>query len=189
MRSSSIGASAKPVERLFHQFVVTPQVFYETALSFAFVNIKPLLPGHVLVSPHRVVPRLSDLTPTETADLFITVQRVGRLLERVYSASALNIPLQDGFDAGQSVPHVHVHILPRKPSDLDHEGGPDAIYDRLERADGDLEQQFQRLRPKQPKVDEDSMEPRSDEVMKQEAEMLRLEMAKDLGPNHGSPRD
>lgn len=42
----------------------------------------------------------------------MTVKRVGRMLERVYHASALTIPLQDGFDAGQSVPHVHVHLLP-----------------------------------------------------------------------------
>ncbi|EPE27838.1 HIT-like protein [Glarea lozoyensis ATCC 20868] len=166
--------------RIFYQFVVTQQMFYHTSLSFAFVNIKPLLPGHVLVSPCRIVPRLSDLTREEVTDLFITVQRVGRMLERVYSASALNIPIQDGWDAGQSVPHLHVHLVPRTPSDLDSEGGPDAIYDRLEGVDGDLMQQFRRLRPRQPNVDEDSLEARSVEVMKQEADMLRLEMQRDL---------
>jgi bis(5'-adenosyl)-triphosphatase len=166
--------------RIFYQFVVTQQVFYHTSLSFAFVNIKPLLPGHVLVSPCRIVPRLSDPTLEEVTDLFITVQHVGRMLERVYSASGLNILIQDGWDAGQSVPHLHFHLVPRKPSDLDTEGGPDAIYDRLDGADSDLEQQFRRLRPQQPKVDEDSLETRSDGVMKQEADMLRLEMESDL---------
>ncbi|KAL5332802.1 HIT-like domain-containing protein [Aspergillus crustosus] len=98
----------------FGPFLVTPQVFHQTPLSIALVNLKPILPGHVLVSPRRVVPRVSDLTPPETADLFLTVRRVGRMIERVYGATSLNIAIQDGPEAGQSVPHVHAHIIPRR---------------------------------------------------------------------------
>ena len=50
----------------------------------------------------------------EHADLFQSVRVVSNVLEKYYSADALNIAIQDGKDAGQSVPHVHVHILPRK---------------------------------------------------------------------------
>jgi bis(5'-adenosyl)-triphosphatase len=162
----------------FSRFEVTSQVFHRSPLSFAFVNLKPLLPGHVLVSPYRVVQRFSDMTEEEVADLFVTVHRVSRMLERVYGASAMNIPLQDGFDAGQSVSHVHIHIVPRKPQDLDHLGGSDAIYDLLEGPEGDLGVTFAtRHRPRQPKVDEDSLEPRSDIVMAREADTLRKEMS------------
>ena len=168
----------------FHNFDVTHQVFHATALSFAFVNLKPLLPGHVLVSPRRRVTRFTQLTDAEAADLFVTAKRVARTLERVYSATGFTVPLQDGFDAGQSVPHVHIHLLPRHPADLDHEGGPDAIYDRLEGNDGDIAAQLFaakiRKRPRQPKVDEDALLPRSDEEMAAEADVLRAEMAKDL---------
>jgi len=164
----------------FFTFDVTPQVFYNTRTSFAFVNIRPLLPGHVLVSPIRPVARLSELTDAEAADLFVAVKRVGRMLERVYNASALTIPLQDGFDAGQSVPHLHVHLLPRQPSDLGHEGGPDAVYDRLEGDDGDIGKSLAtRHRPRQPKVDEESIPLRTAEEMAAEADMLRAEMGKD----------
>ena len=164
----------------FYTFIVTPQVFYSTATSFAFVNIRPLLPGHVLVSPIRPVARLSELTDAEAADLFVTVKRVGRMLERIYQASALTIPLQDGFDAGQSVPHLHVHLLPRLPSDLDHEGGPDAIYDRLEGEDGDVGKFLaMRQRPRQPKVDEESIPLRTPSEMAAEADMFRAEMDKE----------
>ena len=85
----------------------------------AFVNLKPLLPGHVLVSPLRVAPRLSDLSTDELTDFMLTIRRVSRMLERVYGASALNIAMQDGPDAGQSVPHVHMHLIPRKAMDMD----------------------------------------------------------------------
>jgi len=155
------------------------QVFHLTPLSFAIVNLKPLLPGHVLVCPRRVVPRLSDLSYDEVVDLFLTVQKVGRMVERVFKASSLNIAMQDGVDAGQSVSHVHTHIIPRKAADLDHRGGGDAIYGMLEGDEGDVGMHLLGRageRPKFPKVHEDSRSPRTEEVMAEEAEMLSGEM-------------
>lgn len=154
-------------------------MFHLTPLSMAFVNLKPLLPGHVLVSPRRVVPRLSDLSQDEIADLFVTVQRVGRMVERVFKASSLNVAMQDGADAGQSVPHVHAHIIPRKAQDLESRGGSDAIYGMLESEEGDVGKHLQERngeRPKFPKVDEASRNPRSEEEMKAEAESFYKEM-------------
>jgi bis(5'-adenosyl)-triphosphatase len=162
----------------FGSFVVTPQVFHRTRLSFAIVNLKPLLPGHVLVSPCRVVPRFNDLSAAEVNDLFLTVQRVSRMVERVFSASSLNIAIQDGPDAGQSVPHVHVHIIPRKKADLDHQGGTDAIYAMMDSDDANLTKQLA-ARPRFPAVDNDNRQPRTDDDMRKEAEWLAQEMAKD----------
>ena len=155
------------------------QVFHLTPLSFAIVNLKPLLPGHVLVCPQRVVPRLSDLSHDEVVDLFLTVQKVGRMVERVFKASSLNIAMQDGADAGQSVPHVHTHIIPRKAADLDDRGGGDAIYGMLEGDEGDVGVHLlerARERPKFPKVQENNRSPRTEEEMAEEAEMLAREM-------------
>jgi bis(5'-adenosyl)-triphosphatase len=169
-------------------------VFHLSRLSFALVNLKPLLPGHVLVSPRRIVPRFNDLTPAEVQDLFATVQLVSRMVERVYSASSLNIAIQDGEDAGQSVPHVHTHIIPRRKDDLKEQGGTDAIYEMMESEDADLgklhSEKDDRGRKggpetemdskgKFPAVDNDARKPRSDEDMQREAEWLAREMAKD----------
>lgn len=147
------------------------------------MNLKPLLPGHVLVSPRRVVPRFNDLSAAELQDLFATVQRVSRTIERLFHASALNIAIQDGQDAGQSVPHVHAHIIPRRKADLP---APDAIYEMMESEDGDLARQLKKRdadetqRAKFPAVDADEhRKPRSDEEMNKEAEWLAEEMAKD----------
>ena len=172
----------------FGPFTVTSQVFHTShnRLSFALVNLKPLLPGHVLVCPQRVVPRFSELTEAETTDLFLTVRQVGRVLERVYRASSLNIAIQDGVDAGQSVPHVHVHIIPRAKSDLDDRGGSDAIYDMMDGEEGDLSRQFEQRdfsrelrekdRDKSFAGPDAERKPRSEDEMKQEADMLRQEM-------------
>ncbi|KAF2272482.1 HIT-like protein, partial [Westerdykella ornata] len=176
----------------FGSFVVTNQVFHLTPLSYALVNLKPLLPGHVLVSPRRVVPRFNDLSAAEVQDLFLTVQRVSKTVERVFQASSLNIAIQDGVDAGQSVPHVHAHIIPRRRNDLSHAGGTDAIYAMMESEDGDLHKQFAerdgangdqnigQRRGRFPRVDaEESRKPRSEEEMRKEAEWLAEEMAAD----------
>lgn len=132
--------------------------------------------------PRRITPRISDLTHAEVADLFLTVQNVGRMVERVYDASSLNIGIQDGVDAGQSVPHVHVHIIPRKHADLNERGGSDAIYEMLEGEEGNVGRHLLEksggARPKFPKVHEEDRKPRTEPEMVQEAQRLAQEMEK-----------
>lgn len=102
------------------------------------------------------------------------------MVERVFSASALNIAIQDGLDAGQSVPHVHAHIIPRRKDDLEEKGGTDAIYRMMESEDGDLGGLLERrARGKFPAVDAHERSPRSEEEMRVEAEWLAGEMEKE----------
>jgi diadenosine tetraphosphate (Ap4A) HIT family hydrolase len=95
--------------------------------------LPPLAPlaGHVLVSPIRVARRFADLAPAEVADLWTLAQLVGSTLERHFGAAALTLAIQDGAAAGQTVPHVHVHVLPRRAGDFERN---DDVYDALERA-------------------------------------------------------
>lgn len=64
--------------RLFSSAITIPtaHIFYESRLSFAFVNHKPVLPGHVLVAPKRVESSFSNLKEDEMTDLMVTVQKV-----------------------------------------------------------------------------------------------------------------
>lgn len=159
------------------------QVFYKTPLSFCLVNLKPLLPGHILVCPLRRVQHIDQLSAKEVTDLFSTVQLASRTLKRVYNASACNIAIQDGEAAGQSVPHVHAHLIPRKDGDMDAQGGGDKIYEQLEGDEGDVgrhqrEQEGGR-KGKFPKVEDDKRKPRSMEEMEKEARWLAEEIQKD----------
>uniref|UniRef100_A0A668UD76 Bis(5'-adenosyl)-triphosphatase n=1 Tax=Oreochromis aureus TaxID=47969 RepID=A0A668UD76_OREAU len=86
----------------------------------------------VLVCPLRPVERFRDLRPDELADLFSTTQRVANLVEKHFSATSITIAIQDGPEAGQTVKHVHVHVLPRKAGDFQHN---DSIYDELQNHD------------------------------------------------------
>jgi len=123
---------------LFSTFEVTRQAFYRTSLSYAIVNLKPIVPGHVLVVPTRPVVRLMDLTTQELTSLMASVQQVGRVVEKAYGADALTVACQDGKAAGQSVPHVHFHILPRKLQGDRFSGRNDEVYPALEHAEAGL---------------------------------------------------
>ncbi|XP_065066823.1 bis(5'-adenosyl)-triphosphatase-like [Rhopilema esculentum] len=136
-------------QHVIHESVV----FFRSKLSFAFVNIKPVVPGHVLVSSIREAPRFSDLSHDEVADLFISSQKVSNVVKDVYNATSLTLAVQDGPDAGQTVPHVHVHILPRLKGDF---ANNDDIYSELEKHDK-----------------EENRKPRSLEDMAIEASKLR----------------
>ncbi|XP_046755907.1 bis(5'-adenosyl)-triphosphatase isoform X1 [Gallus gallus] len=114
----------------FGQNLIKPSVvFLKTELSFALVNRKPVVPGHVLVCPVRPVERFRDLCPEEVADLFRTAQRVGNAVEKHFCATSLTIAIQDGPEAGQTVKHVHVHVLPRRSGDFSRN---DDVYKELQ---------------------------------------------------------
>ncbi|CEP64565.1 bis(5'-adenosyl)-triphosphatase LALA0_S12e01838g [Lachancea lanzarotensis] len=98
----------------FSKFLVTNQVFYKSKYSFALVNLKPLVPGHVLVVPLRTSAiELTDLTNEESVDFFATVRLVNDFIRFHFKADSMNIAIQDGPEAGQTVPHLHTHIIPR----------------------------------------------------------------------------
>ncbi|XP_062016086.1 bifunctional bis(5'-adenosyl)-triphosphatase/adenylylsulfatase FHIT-like [Rosa rugosa] len=119
------------------------EVFYSTSLSYALVNLRPVVPGHVLICPRREVKRFADLTVDETSDLWITAQKVGSQLESYHKATSLTFGIQDGPQAGQTVPHVHIHILPRKDDALDEKEKKKKLDLEKERKDRTLEEMTQ----------------------------------------------
>ena len=93
-------------------------------------HILNLLATHVLLLPKRKVERFRDLTAEELSDLFLAVQRVSNVIEDVHKASSLTMAVQDGPEAGQTVQHVHVHIIPRHKGDFDRN---DQVYEEIEK--------------------------------------------------------
>ncbi|OEL15612.1 Bifunctional bis(5'-adenosyl)-triphosphatase/adenylylsulfatase FHIT, partial [Dichanthelium oligosanthes] len=74
------------------------------------------------------VKRFADLSADETSDLWVTAKKVGVHLEQNNKASSLTFAIQDGPQAGQTVPHVHIHVIPRKKGDFEKN---DEIYDAV----------------------------------------------------------
>lgn len=171
----------------FYKFPITTQVFHITKHSFALVNLKPIVPGHVLVIPLRRVPRLSDLPTEESIDFFQTVQRVQKFIQKIYCSDAINLGIQDGIAAGQSVPHVHCHIIPRYMND----GWGDGIYTALESNEGMLKKDFMMKEGWWKDVcqsmniqNDEDRKPRTMQVMENEAQWLNKEMVNWLKENN-----
>jgi diadenosine tetraphosphate (Ap4A) HIT family hydrolase len=102
----------------------TGRVVASNSLAFAIRDGYPVSPGHTLAMPHRHVESLFDLSPQEYVALFDLVREQKRVLDGEFAPHAFNIGINDGPAAGQTVAHVHVHLIPRYRGDVaDPRGG------------------------------------------------------------------
>ena len=81
----------------------------------AFLDARPLFKGHVLVVPRVHVPTLSDMPVAALGTLFAAVQRIARAVEAGLGADGTFVAMNN--KVSQSVPHLHVHVVPRKKKD------------------------------------------------------------------------
>ncbi|KAL5205707.1 hypothetical protein ABZP36_033916 [Zizania latifolia] len=127
------------------------EVFYSSPLSYAMVNLRPLLPVncialigqtfHNLIDPASKFYFKFDILrhSEETSDLWLTAKEVGARLEQYHKASSLTFSIQDGPQAGQTVPHVHIHVIPRKKGDFEKN---DEIYDAIDVKERELKEKL-----------------------------------------------
>ncbi len=86
---------------------------YEDDSVFAFLDISPLSVGHTLVIPKKRYETLGDLPDDVAAALGRVLPRLARAVTSATGTPAYNLLVNTGKDAGQVVPHVHFHIIPR----------------------------------------------------------------------------
>ena len=84
---------------------------------FAFLDIFPRREGHTLVVPTTPVQRIAELSEMERSNLMNGVVGVQALLSKHFDTADFTIIVHDGPLAGQEIPHVHVHVLPRTDGD------------------------------------------------------------------------
>ena len=87
----------------------------EEAHALGFLDNRPLFPGHVLVIPRAHHPDLGDVPPDAVGPLFATVQRVATAVQAAMDAHGTFVALNN--TVSQSVPHLHVHVVPRRFKD------------------------------------------------------------------------
>ncbi|MHC1601954.1 MAG: HIT family protein [Methermicoccaceae archaeon] len=92
---------------------IPASIVYESEEVVAFLDVSPRARGHTLVIPKKHVSTPVELSEQDVKGLFADVQKVARKLTEELGAVGVNIGLNSGSVAGQVVPHVHVHILPR----------------------------------------------------------------------------
>ena len=90
---------------------------YEDENFIAFLDIRPANKGHVLVIPKNHIEDLLSLSEEQSKELFEVVRKVAHGIKKGMNADALNIVQNNGAAAGQVVPHIHIHVIPRFEKD------------------------------------------------------------------------
>ena len=93
-------------------------VIFKTKYSISILNIFPYNNGHIMISPLRQIQKISQLKDAEIIDLFKTLNKVTKLLDKVLAPDGYNIGINISEIAGAGIPgHLHIHIVPRWKGD------------------------------------------------------------------------
>jgi diadenosine tetraphosphate (Ap4A) HIT family hydrolase len=107
------------------------EVIASHALAVAVTDSFPLTKGHSLIVPRRHVASFFELTPDERFAMLGLLDEAKAALDRQYAPDGYNVGINDGTAAGQTVMHVHVHLIPRYRGDADDpRGGVRWIFPR-----------------------------------------------------------
>jgi diadenosine tetraphosphate (Ap4A) HIT family hydrolase len=102
---------------------VNRSILAETKLSLAFLDNFPVSKGHTLVIPKRHVVSLWKMTTEEYTDAFALVRHVKDVLQEQFQPQGFNVGVNCGHEAGQSVFHAHIHLIPRYTGDVSNPRG------------------------------------------------------------------
>jgi histidine triad (HIT) family protein len=93
---------------------IQERVIYEDDLVKIFPTNIPITPGHVLVLPKRHLSKIDELNEKELFSIKDWIVKIKNVLKQTFGAEGFNIAFNEAELAGQSVPHLHIHIVPRK---------------------------------------------------------------------------
>lgn len=90
---------------------IPAEIIFENDNVVAFRDVNPQAPVHVLIVPKRVIPRLADATQQDSQILGELLLTAGALAKKLQLKTGFRVVINSGPDAGESVPHLHVHLL------------------------------------------------------------------------------
>ncbi len=95
-----------------------------SSLAIVIRDGYPISPGHTLIIPRRHVSSFFEVSAEERRAMFELLDTQKHVLDQEFSPAGYNVGINDGAAAGQTVPHLHIHLIPRYPGDLpDPRGG------------------------------------------------------------------
>ena len=90
---------------------IPADIIYEDELALAFKDINPQAPTHILVIPKKPIPRLSEATAEDKSLLGHLLWTVKEVAEKAGLSKGYRVVINNGADGGQTVDHIHLHIL------------------------------------------------------------------------------
>jgi len=107
---------------------ITALILHQNDHAVALLDAFPLSVGHTLVIPKNHYPKLQDMDIDSTGSVFSLVRKICAALEKAVNVKSTTIAIHNGREAGQEIPHVHVHIVPR--TELDGAGPIHTMFKR-----------------------------------------------------------
>ena len=99
------------------------RILLQNANAFLIRDGYPVSPGHSLIIPKRHSASYFDLSSAEKEDMHALLEQAKTQLEQEFQPEAFNIGINDGPAAGQTVPHCHMHLIPRYENDVEDPRG------------------------------------------------------------------
>lgn len=99
------------------------RILIENSSAFLVKDLYPVSNGHSLVIPKRHVESFFEATELERMHMFELITKGHKILQSEYSPQSYNIGINDGKEAGQTVPHLHIHLIPRYTQDVEDPRG------------------------------------------------------------------
>lgn len=96
---------------------IKARTILKNSAAFVFPTNIPIVPGHVLICPTRHVATMDNLLPEEWQAVYELMKKMKAALRKAFQAEGFNYAINEGAAAGQSVNHLHMHLLPRKKGD------------------------------------------------------------------------
>jgi histidine triad (HIT) family protein len=121
---------------------IKARIITETENSLAFLDAFPVAKGHTLVIPKNHYEKIQDMPHDTNKDVFDTVHQVVTKVDRLTGSTL--VAIHNGRDAGQEIPHVHIHLIPRSPDDT--AGAVHSMFkDRPKISDSEFDQILKQL--------------------------------------------
>lgn len=95
-------------------------VVYEDDLFRAILDVNPAARGHVIILPKNHAANLFELPDEEASRILIVAKKIAKAVMATYHCDGINILQNNGEASGQTVFHLHVHVIPRFDGDTDH---------------------------------------------------------------------
>lgn len=99
------------------------RIIDENGRAFAIRDRYPVNEGHTLIMPKRHVESFFELDQNEVCDMFALAHRLKADIDHDYQPDGYNLGINDGICSGQTVMHVHLHLIPRHKGDVDDPTG------------------------------------------------------------------
>lgn len=103
--------------------VMEDGIAVENELAYVLNDNSPVSPGHCLIVPRQHIAEYFNATRNEKAAIWELVDKMKAIIDKKHSPDGYNVGVNIGKAAGQSVPHIHIHMIPRYTGDMENPKG------------------------------------------------------------------